>query len=333
MKYSQECLENMAAQINLYEYAEKTVEFTKHSGNVHYCECIFHNEKTASLAFFENENTYYCFGCGAHGNIYNWLQKTEHLTFPEAVEKVSEMTGTEVREYLESESVGILKEINKAYTPPKVKDLERTYLDLDKDYDQKFSDELPTEWINEGITKQSLRKYDIRIDNNANRIVYPVLDDKYRLIGIKGRTRYENFKTLKLPKYINYNKIGTLDFFTGMKWAEESIKQTRQIIILEGLKSVMKLDGWGIHNCVSAETSDITEQQLVILIKMGIKTAVIAFDEDVSLKKVYEITRPMKRYMNVEVVINKGQLLKEKMSPTDLGEKTWELLYKERKRI
>ena len=333
MKYSQEALRSMAEQINLYEYAENTVEFTKHCGTIHYCECVFHEEKTPSLAFYETTNQYYCFGCGEHGNIYTWIQKTENKSFSEAVEKVAAITGCEVEEYIESESVNFLKELNRVQRPIKEQEVERQILDMQLDYYDKYSDVTPQEWLAEGITEESMKKYDIRIDDNANRIVYPVLDAEFNLIGIKGRTRFENFKALKLPKYINYKKIGALDFFTGMKLAEPYIKESGRIIIVEGIKTVMKLDGWGYHNVVSAETSDITEQQLIILIRMGIKTAVIAFDEDVPLSKINKLTKDMRSYMNVEVVINKKNLLSEKDSPTDKGREVWEKLYSERIRL
>lgn len=333
MKYSQEILSSMAEQINLCEYAENLVTFTKHCGTIHYCECIFHEEKTPSLAFYETTNQFYCFGCGVHGNIYTWIQKTENKTFAEAVEKVALLTGTKTEEYIEPESINFFKELNKIQKPVKEKEVSRQILDMQTDYLDIYSDEIPQEWIDEGITEESMKKYNIKVDNAANRIVYPVLDANYNLIGIKGRTRFENYKILNLPKYINYKKIGALDFFTGMKLAETYIKESGKVIIVEGIKTVMKLDGWGYHNVVSAETSDITEQQLIILIRMGVKTAIIAFDEDVPLSKINKLTKDMKNYMNVEVVINKMNLLSEKDSPTDKGREVWERLYNERIRL
>ena len=59
MKYSQEALADMAAKIDLLEYASRTVNFVKHYKNTHYSVCPFHNEKTASLAVNSDKNFFY----------------------------------------------------------------------------------------------------------------------------------------------------------------------------------------------------------------------------------------------------------------------------------
>ena len=333
MNYSPETLKEMAQQIDLLEYASRSVDFVRHSGNTYYCVCPFHSEKTASLAINTDENYFHCFGCGRSGNIFNWIQLTENLSFPQAVEKVAELTGIEPQEYIQSESVSFLKLMNRLANPPKKNEFNRTILDMEKDYNQRFSDELPKEWIDEGISPEEMRKYEIRIDRGNNRIVYPVYDADFKLIGVKGRTRFSDFKQLGLMKYMNYYSIGGTNFFQGMKQAANDIKKSGEVIIVEGFKSVMKIDGWGYHNVVSAETSTLNEYQIEILIRMMIKDIVIAFDKDVELKKIRECTRLLKRFENVYAVYDKWNLLQEKESPCDQGEDVWQTLYDRRIRL
>ena len=333
MQYSQEALEEMADRVDLLEYASKSQDFTKHSGNTYYCLCPFHNEKTPSLAINIDENFFHCFSCGKSGNIYKWIQYTEGLTFDQAVQKVANITGSEIHEYTESESVAFYKLLNRLNKPKSNISVDRHILDIEKDYNQKFKDEIPQEWLDEGISADEMKKYEIRIDPMSNRIVYPVRDADFNMIGVKGRTRFSNYKTLGIMKYMNYNRIGILNYYTGMMQAIDSVKETGEIIILEGIKSVMKVDQWGFHNAVSAETSTLNEYQIELLIRMQIRNVVIAFDKDVTMRKVQNCCGLLKKFTNVSVVIDKWNLLKEKESPCDEGESVWRTLYERRMRI
>lgn len=334
MKYSQEALEEMAQKIDLKEYAERTVEFKRRNGSTYFAICPFHNEKTPSLAVNEKENFFHCFGCGKSGNIYTWIQLTENLTFKQAVVKVANITNTGINEYVESESMNVFKELARInHEHDQDKEPERASLDFDRDYLRRYSASLPTEWVAEGIPEDTMRKYEIRIDESSNRIVYPVYDSDLKLIGVKGRTRFENYKDLKLMKYLNYYKIGQLDYFTGMKQAKDTIMETRSMIIVEGIKSVMKLDSWGYHNVVSAETSVLSEKQVELIVKMAIRDVTIAFDQDVSLQKIKDCTAMLRRYTNVFVVIDRWRYLRPKDSPCDEGPDIWRVLLERRMRL
>lgn len=333
MRYSQEALEEMADQVDLLEYASKSIDFVKRSGNTHYAVCPFHKEKTASLAVNTDENFFHCFGCGRSGNIYKWIQWIEGLTFDQAVRKVANITGSDEHDYLESESMSFFKLLNRLNMPKKKNMVERTILDIDTDYNQRYSDTIPQEWVDEGINIDELKKYEIRVDEISNRIVYPVRDNQFQMIGVKGRTRFADFKELKIIKYSNYYKVGLLDYFTGMMQASSSVNKTKDIIIVEGIKSVMKIDQWGYHNVVSAETSTLSEYQVELLIRMQLRNVIIAFDKDVALSKIAECTKLLKKFTNVYVVYDRWRLLDEKDSPCDKGYDTWKTLYERRTKI
>lgn len=322
----------MADQVDLLEYASHTVDFVKHSGATHYAVCPFHCEKTASLAVQSDDNFFHCFGCGRSGNIYTWIQLTEHLTFDQAVQKVANITNSDINDYVESESMSFYKLLNRLNNKKRTM-VERTILNINTDYNQKYKNEIPQEWLDEGISAETMKKYEIRIDPYSNRIVYPVRDANFQMIGVKGRTRFKDYKELGIMKYMNYNKLKILDYFTGMMQAADDVKKSGEIIIVEGLKSVMKLDQWGFHNVVSAETSTLNEYQIELLIKMQVKNVVIAFDKDVKLKKIHDCVKLLKKFTNVYVVYDKWHLLKDKDSPPDEGESVWKTLYNRRIRI
>lgn len=332
-EYDYDQLNELCNKISLLEYAEKSYEFKKIGGH-YFCSCPKHSDSSPSLCISTDVNLFYCFSCHRKGNLINWLMEYEDLNFYDAVQKVINLTGADINQFHTSESIKFFKMFNKLYLKDAKHDTnKRTILDIEKDYNQKYSDEVPSEWIAEGISEEELKKYNIRIDHSSNRIVYPVFSNNDELISIKGRTRFENYKQLKIMKYMNYNPIGKLDFFQGMQQARNYIEESDEIIIVEGIKSVMKIDGWGFHNIVSSETSTLNEFQIELLIKMHIKNVVIAFDKDVSLKKIKDCISMLKRFTNVYVVYDKTDLLDEKDSPCDKGVEIWKRLYKDRIKI
>lgn len=326
MKYDQEELNVLCEQVNLLEYAEKTIEFKKVDSNNYACHCPLHVDKTPSLMINDSENYFYCFSCGVSGNIINWLRTFEGLSFNESVEKTAELANVDLNSIKASDTILFLKELSCKQNPGI---FDHTVLDR-SEYD-KYKKEVPDEWVKEGIPQSVLRKYEIRTDPRSNRIVYPVYDNQDRLIGVKGRTRFESYKQLKIMKYMNYHKIGKVDYFAGMKQARDSIVKSRKVVIFEGLKSVMKMDSWGYHNCVSAETSHLNKDQIKILIGMGLKEVTIAFDKDVNVRKLDLGLLPM--FVNVYGVIDKYGLLDDKDAPVDKGRGVWEELYESRVRL
>lgn len=195
----------------------------------------------------------------------------------------------------------------------------------------KYSHEDVTEWIDEGILQEVMDLFEVRINDRDNRIVYPVYDINGNLINIKGRTRYKNYKELRIPKYINYYPIGTMDYFQGLNITLPFIKDQNEMIIFESVKSVMKAYGWGYKNCASAEKHTITDEQLKLLVRLRVNI-VFAFDSDISysdkdIKKTIDV---LKRITNVYVIYDRKGLLggkDAKNAPVDLSREIWEQLY------
>src|SRR4030043_1228939 len=65
----------------------------KKSGKNHLGLCPFHSEKTPSFTVNEEKGIFHCFGCGVGGNIFNFLMRANHLSFPEAVKEVAKRYG------------------------------------------------------------------------------------------------------------------------------------------------------------------------------------------------------------------------------------------------
>ena len=329
-RYTQEDLHALAEKIDIVDYIGATEELRRNGSN-YFTNCRFHTgDDTASLCIYPDSQRWYCFGCHEGGNIYNWIMKTNNVSFGDAVDKVAKLTGTEVKQRVESQSVIFYKQIKRQLTYTKEEDVERIILDWNKDYFEKFADELPQEWLDEGITAEAMKEYNIRIDHSANRIVYPVVDINGNLIGVKGRTRLKEWKLLKLQKYMNYNKIGTLDYFQGYQQAE--IISGNPVIIFEGVKSCMKSWGWGIKNVMAAETSNISDAQLQLLIKNRFSEVIFALDKDQKVQSIASNPRigMLKMFTRVSTINDAKNILGEKDSPVDKGEDVFRQLLNER---
>lgn len=331
--YDSEALKEMCDQIDLLEYAKQSVDFTRRGRDTYAAHCPLHVDKTPSLFITPSRNAFYCQSCHQGGNILTWLIKMEHLSFKEAAKKICQLSGKDISKMQICESLRYYKSLKRMKEDEEPKIIKRDI--LPEQSIEKYSDEIPQEWVDEGISADIMKKFQIRIDRSANRIVYPVRDKNFNLIGFKGRTRFQNYKSLNVQKYMNYTKIGTIDFFAGMKESHDYIKEKNEIIIFEGLKSVMKLWSWGKQfNAVSSETSVLNMEQIKIILEMGIKNVVIAYDNDVYIGEIRKKMQFLKRFVNVFAVIDSKKILSgEKMAPVDDGEKIWNELYEGRIKI
>lgn len=325
--YDKELINDMCSKVDLLEYASKQYDF-ENKGGRYYCKCPIHSENTASMLV--DKDRFYCFGCTASGNIIKWMRDIEGLSWNATISKLSNITGTKIKNLKSCEALNFYKEVKRSATKIDAKIVHDV---ISSEIYDKFSDEIPQEWIDEGISEQAMKKYEIRVDNNSNRIVYPVYDNDDNLISVKGRTRFESFKELGIAKYMNYYKLNGLDFFAGMKQSREEILNKKSCVIFEGIKSSMKAYDMNYLNTISAETSCLNDEQTKILIKMGIRDVTIAFDSDVCMDKILKCTSKLRRFTNVFVIKDTHKLLGEKESPVDRGKDIFEQLMKERIKI
>lgn len=258
----------------------------------------------------------------------------EGLPFDKAVKKAAELAEMDLSKMCKSHTVSFLKKLRTYALKPNIA-FEHDILDISEL--DKYKKEPIWEWIDEGIEPEIMDLFGIMADTKQNRIVYPVYDINGNLINIKARTRYANYKKMKIPKYINYYPVGVMDYFQSLNMTLPYIKEKNEVIIFESIKSVMKMYGWGYKNCVSAEKHTLTKEQENLLVKLKVNI-VFAYDSDVSYrqKDVRKTLEKLKRVTNVYVIEDKHKLLggaETKNSPADCGKEIWDELYETRKKI
>jgi DNA primase len=327
MRYDATLLQEINDNVDLYEYASDSLKFEIKNGNA-FTHCTKHTDLTPSLSISLDDNFFYCFSCGRGGKIISWLMEYEGMTFDEAVRKGMKLANINQSTLCQSETVKFIRNIKHNAT----KDVE--HIILPNNIMDTYKTDTIAEWLNEGIRQEEINLFDIRIDEKSNRIVYPVKLLDGSIINIKGRTRYTDYKAMKIPKYINYYKVDTVDYFQGLNLTIEYVKEKKEIIIFEGLKSVMKCFGYGSKNTASAEKHTLTDEQIKLLLQIQVDV-VLAFDNDVSYfsKEIKQSIDILKKFTNVYIVSDKNKLLgkpEDKMSPVDAGKIVWDQLYREK---
>ena len=95
MYYPEELVEEVRARNDIVDVISGYVSLKKKGSNYWGC-CPFHNEKTPSFSVSSNKQMYYCFGCGAGGNVYNFIMEYENYTFGEALKHLADRAGVEL---------------------------------------------------------------------------------------------------------------------------------------------------------------------------------------------------------------------------------------------
>lgn len=333
MVYDDDFLRQINENADLCAYASETLDLKKR-GDDYFTNCPMHVDITPSLSFSPSKNMYYCFSCGRAGGMIGYLMDFEGMTFDKAVNKAALLADMDINKMCHSETMSFLKRyrtINNRKKRPYCHEI------LPVSTLNKYDKGQVKEWLEEGIKQEVMDLFGIRIDDMGNRIVYPVYDMQHNLINIKGRTRYSNYKALKIAKYMNYYPVGVMDYFQSLETTYQYIKENNEVIIFESIKSTMKAFGWGYKNCVSAEKHSLTQEQVELLIKMRVNV-VFAYDSDVSYFKgeTKDDIDKLRRVTNVYIIEDKHKLLggkDAKNAPVDCGLDIWEQLYFNKRKV
>lgn len=321
-----ELVNEIIDKVDIVEYIGQYVDL-KPKNNEFFGLCPFHNEDTPSFSVSPAVKKYFCFGCGCGGTVITFAAKINKISYESAVNKLADELHLNHINKIKSPTVAILRQLAIDKSPKEVK-----HAILSESVMDRYAKADISPWIEEGIPQKIIDKYGVRLDVQGNRIVYPVYDNTGNLINVKGRTIYKNFKEMRIPKYINYFKVGDLDYFQGYHLKKHLIDSAGEIIIFEGIKSVMKADSFGYYNSVSCETHKLNNLQIRFLIGLRCNV-VIAFDKDVDFNKIVKNLEMLNKFANVYVIRDKEGLLEYKDSPVDQGKEIWERLYQNKIRI
>ncbi len=320
-------LSELIHSIDIVEYISQFVELEQR-GEEYWgiSPFTFPPERTPSFSVRPDPPVWYDYSSGKSGNLYNFIKDYFNISPNDVVNRLKEYAGYKGELNVSSCKLDAL-DVCKKYSEKKryQKQSKATILpdDVMDRYERKL-DKLQV-WIDEGIPLEILDKYQVRYDSFDSRIVYPIRDMDGKIINIGGRTLDPKWKEKGIRKYSYRYSWGTINTIYGVAENMDEIKRKREVILFEGCKSVLLANSWGIGNTGAILTSHLSQNQVILLIKLGFDV-VFALDKDVTIREDKNIQQ-LKRYVNVYYIWDKDNLLDEKDAPVDKGEEVFKKLY------
>lgn len=307
MYYSDEIIEEVRSRNDIVDVISAYVKLQK-KGSSYFGLCPFHNEKSPSFSVSRQKQMYYCFGCGAGGNVFTFLMEYENYSFVEALRYLADRAGVDLpeQEYSEAErrradEKAVLLEIHKRaaqfyYVQLKSSQGEQAmaYLrgrQLGDDtikafglgYSSKFSNTLYQFLKSKGYADDVLAKSGLITmdekhgphDKFWNRVMFPIMDSRNRIIGFGGRVMGD-----AKPKYLNSPETKVFDKsrnLYGLNLARTSRKPN--MILCEGYMDVIAMHQAGFNQAVASLGTAFTQQQSVIL-KRYTNEVLLTYDSD-----------------------------------------------------
>ena len=293
-RFSDAFLEKIKSKTDIVDLISSYVTVQR-KGRDYWACCPFHKEKTPSFQIRSDHQFYRCYGCGKHGNIFNFLMDYENISFAEAVEKLAKKAGLEIPEFtddpeakakseLAEKIYNINKEAAKFYYRNLFSEngaLAREYIakrGLTSDVINTFGigcssdfESLPEYLLKKGYAKQSLIDAGVASVNSAgklsdffgNRLIIPIIGGNGKVLGFTGRVLVSN------PDFAKYKNTQTTLVFNKRKnlFGINLFKKIRQpsgvrsMILVEGHMDVVSLYQAGIQNVVASMGTSLTVEQ------------------------------------------------------------------------
>ncbi len=307
MYYPEELVEEVRARNDIVDVVSGYVRMQKKGAN-YFGLCPFHNEKSPSFSVSPAKQMYYCFGCGAGGNVLTFVMEYENYTFPEALKFLADRAGVKLPEMEFSQEArqkesrrAQLLEVNReaakyfyfqlrspqgkpGYEYFKNRQLsEETMKQFGLGYANKTSDDLVHYLHSKGykddlLTEAGLATFDERFgmhDKFWNRVMFPIQDSNHRVIGFGGRVMGDG-----KPKYLNSPETPIFDKsrnLYGLNFARTSRKNN--FILCEGYMDVIAMHQAGFNQAVASLGTAFTSGQANIL-RRYTENIYLAYDSD-----------------------------------------------------
>ena len=341
-KISKKLIKEVLEKTDIVALISEKVSLSK-KGKSYFGLCPFHNEKTPSFSVEPERKIYTCFSCGEKGNAITFKQKTENISFVEAVEDLarkaninldfstykkenpykkyydinddalnlyklylsSTKQGSIAKDYLTKRGIttNVINAFNIGLSPNEFDVLYKTLTDKGI---------LVSDLHDLGLVKQGKTKsfYDLF----RERIIFPILDEKGNIIGFSGRTYLPTDKTS--PKYINspqtiiFTKSKVL---YNLNNALNEIKKNNRVVLFEGYMDVIAAYRADIKESVASMGTSLTIEQ-VKLMKKYTNNVIICYDGDTA--GIEATTRAIRLFENEQMQV-KIILLPNNLDPDD----------------
>ncbi|WP_410542837.1 DNA primase [Wolbachia endosymbiont of Tetranychus urticae] len=256
--------------------------------------CPFHNEKTPSFSVSNVKGLYYCFGCSAHGDAFEFISQTEGLSFKEALENLASVVGVELPKNLSfaKENDKLFSALNLAASWFAQKNrgvmayLRQRKISL-KIIDKFRIGYAPSSGLKEYLNSSGIKDeilIDVGLINKNSRdyfydrLIFPIHNITGKVIGFGGRA----LNSEQQPKYLNSPESQLFkkrENLYGLNFALSEIRKKQHLFVVEGYMDVIALHQAGISNTVAPLGTAISAEQIKNLWKFA-KEISICMDGD-----------------------------------------------------
>ncbi len=307
MYYPDDVIEEVRARNDIVDVISAYVKLQR-KGSSYFGLCPFHNEKSPSFSVSPAKQMYYCFGCGAGGNVLTFIMEYENFTFPEALKYLADRAGIDLPEQEYSAEAKKQQDLRTAILNvnrmagtyyyyqlrsetgrPGMEYLknrqlsDKTMQSFGLGYAGKYSDGLYHYLKSKGISDELLRQSGLMnvdekrgmYDKFWNRVMFPIMDVNNRIIGFGGRVMGDG-----KPKYLNSPETKVFDKsrnLYGLNVARTSRK--KYLIVCEGYMDVISMHQAGFTNAVASLGTALTSQHASLL-KRYTDEVILSYDSD-----------------------------------------------------
>ncbi|MBU3668385.1 MAG: DNA primase [Candidatus Taylorbacteria bacterium] len=299
--------ETIKERLGIVEVLESYMKIEKAGAN-YKARCPFHHEKTPSFFISPARNSYYCFGCGAKGDIFTFVQEFEKVDFVGALKILAERAGIELEQFkderkgeydrlrgvlelsttffqkqLEQNKKALEYLMGRGLTKKTIRDWRLGYAPNDW---RKLYDFLKSKKVSEadmetvGLVKRSEKSDGTMYDRFRARVMFPIFDPSSRVVGYSGRIF--GVPDSEGPKYLNspdtplFNKS---EILYGYHKAKEGIRQWKYTILVEGQMDLLLCHQNGYTNAVATSGTSLTPGHLDKLKKIS-DNLMLVYDAD-----------------------------------------------------
>lgn len=305
MPFPESFLQELKLRSDITEIASSYVNLKRHGRNM-VGLCPFHGEKTPSFNIYTENGSFYCFGCGAGGDVITFIMKIENLDYVEAVKFLAQRAGMEMPENTYDDSLSKLRMRIYEANREAARFFHATLLSQRgqsglnylrgralsdrtiRHFGLGFADDdwnsLCNHLKNKGFSEYEIYSANLAFkrkngngiyDRFVNRVMFPIIDLRGNVIAFGGR-----IMTDEKPKYLNtsdtpvFKKSENLFSLNNAKSSG-----TRTLILCEGYMDVIALNQAGFTNAVATLGTALTNEQAVLM-KRYADEVIICYDAD-----------------------------------------------------
>lgn len=324
------------------------------------CHNLYSEEASMKLYYYNNNHRFVCYTeCDHSYNIFELIDQRFELLGRHRVANHEEKKNKNDYTFydivlfvlqnsqIEADGIGEARYISQTekylkHSEPKLSVISNNLMAI-------FNDYYCIDWINEGISIETMKKFNIKFSISRDSIIIPHYDINGELVGIRERNLEED----KIEQFGKYRPVDiegqscahplSLNLY-GLNIVKDNIKRIKKVIIVEGEKSCLK--SWEYYKdnsiVVASCGSHLNKNQIKLLVKnFDINEIIIAYDKEYQsyqeiseyMIKMKELCRKYSQYCSFSFIRDKDNLLQLKDSPIDCGKETFEKLFRERVKV